>query len=173
MKVIRLLDRYFEEVLLALMLIAMTFIMGLQVVMRYVFNNSLSWPEEIVTYLFVWSTFLSISYCVREKSSIKIEQLYNIMPPKVQKVIKLISKTVMLILGVILTVYAYNVFITVVKIPQTSPAMGIPMYMVYFSAFLGFVLLIIRLIQSYIAKAVEPIAVEDNKVTVKQEEIMR
>lgn len=173
MNVIRWLNRYFEEVLLAIMLVAMTLIMGLQIVMRYVFNNSLSWPEELATFLFVWSTFLSISYCIREKSSIKIEQFYNIMPPKVQKLIKLLSKTIMLILAFFLAWYAYNVFVTVVKIPQTSPAMGIPMYVIYFSAFLGFVLLIIRLIQSYIAKAVEPLPPEGDKVTVKQEEIMR
>lgn len=51
-KVLKRLDRYLEEFLLVAFLGAMTLIMGVQVVSRYVFGMSLSWSEEITRYLY-------------------------------------------------------------------------------------------------------------------------
>lgn len=51
-KVLQRLDRYAEEFLLVVFLGAMTLIMGVQVVSRYVFDMSLSWSEEITRYLY-------------------------------------------------------------------------------------------------------------------------
>lgn len=39
---------------------AMTFVVLLQVVFRYVLNNALPWSEELARYLMVWMTFLTI-----------------------------------------------------------------------------------------------------------------
>ena len=36
----------FEEVLLVLLLISMTLVLGVQIIARYVFQNSLTWSEE-------------------------------------------------------------------------------------------------------------------------------
>ena len=62
-KVLHWLDENLEEFLLVVFLIAMTLIMGIQVLSRYVLGQSLSWSEEITRYLFIWSGFLSVSYC--------------------------------------------------------------------------------------------------------------
>ncbi len=76
-KVLQRLDRYLEEFLFVVFLGAMTLIMGVQVVSRYVFGMSLSWSEEITRYLFIWSGFLSVSYCSKMCISIKIEQFVS------------------------------------------------------------------------------------------------
>ena len=52
-KVLHWLDENLEEFLLVVFLIAMTLIMGIQVLSRYVFGQSLSWSEEITRYLFI------------------------------------------------------------------------------------------------------------------------
>ena len=62
-KILHWLDENLEEFLLVFFLIAMTLIMGIQVFCRYVLGQSLSWSEEITRYLFIWSGFLSVSYC--------------------------------------------------------------------------------------------------------------
>ena len=72
-KVLHWLDENLEEFLLVVFLIAMTLIMGIQVLSRYVLGQSLSWSEEITRYLFIWSGFLSVSYCSKKCLSIKIE----------------------------------------------------------------------------------------------------
>ena len=65
-KVLHWLDENLEEFLLVVFLIAMTLIMGIQVLSRYVLGQSLSWSEEITRYLFIWSGFLSVSYCSKK-----------------------------------------------------------------------------------------------------------
>ncbi len=56
-KVLHWLDENLEEFLLVVFLIAMTLIMGIQVLSRYVLGQSLSWSEEITRYLFIWERF--------------------------------------------------------------------------------------------------------------------
>ena len=56
-KMLHWLDENLEEFLLVVFLIAMTLIMGIQVLSRYVLGQSLSWSEEITRYLFIWSGF--------------------------------------------------------------------------------------------------------------------
>lgn len=63
-KFLRALNQHLEEYLIALFLIAITFVMLLQIVMRYVFQHSLSWPEEFSRYCFVYITFLTFGYCI-------------------------------------------------------------------------------------------------------------
>ena len=68
------LDENLEEFLMVALLIAMTVIMGIQVFARYALGASLSWSEELTRYLFIWSGFISVSYCTKKCISIKIEQ---------------------------------------------------------------------------------------------------
>lgn len=55
MKVIKWIDKYLEEILLALLLIGIAAIMVIQVAARYVFNNSLTWSDELARFMLVWS----------------------------------------------------------------------------------------------------------------------
>ena len=59
-KTLHWLDENLEEFILVIFLIAMTLIMGIQVLCRYVLGMSLSWSEELTRYLFIWCGFLSV-----------------------------------------------------------------------------------------------------------------
>ena len=74
------LDENLEEFLLVVMLAAMTLIMGIQIFSRYALGQSLSWSEEVTRFLFIWSGFLSVSYCSKKCLSIKIEQFVAAFP---------------------------------------------------------------------------------------------
>lgn len=67
------LEKNFEEIILMTLLVLMSIVLGLQIVARYVFNNSLSWSEELVRYLFIWSTFLGIPYSIKKGISIRVD----------------------------------------------------------------------------------------------------
>ena len=62
---IKWLDENLEEALLAMLLCGMALVMGIQVFSRYALGSSLSWSEELTRYMFIWSAFLSISYCTK------------------------------------------------------------------------------------------------------------
>lgn len=144
MGILRWLDKNLEEFLMVTFLVVMTCIMGVQVTMRYVFNNSLVWSEELTRYLFIWSAFISVSYCVKNQSSIKIDNLYNAVPKPVRKTFAIISKVSMLLFFLYVFKFSIAVVSSTYLSNQTSPAMGLPIYIVQMSTVVGFFLCIIR-----------------------------
>ena len=151
-KVLSWIDEYLEEVLLAAALAAMAVIMGVQVFCRYVLGASLSWSEELTRYIFIWTGFLSVSYCTKKCISIKIEQFVALFPRRGKAVFKVVNHTFELILFVYLLPFAWKYLMSAVENGQTSPAMGIPMYLVQAAPLAGFALSAIRVLQRWIVE---------------------
>lgn len=149
-KVLQWLDNYLEEAILCICLAAMAGIMGVQVLCRYFFGASLSWSEELTRYLFIWSGFLSVSYCSKRCISIKIEQVVAKLNRKNRAIFKLINHTIELIFFVYMIPFAFSFFMSSVYNGQVSPACGIPMYYVQAAPFVSFVLVAIRIVQRWI-----------------------
>ncbi len=55
-------------------------VVSLQVLLRYAFNSSLDWSDEISRLLFVWSMFLAIPLGIREGAHVGIELLTAHLP---------------------------------------------------------------------------------------------
>jgi TRAP-type C4-dicarboxylate transport system permease small subunit len=63
---------------------AMIAIVTLQVALRYGFNSSIDWSDEISRLLFVWCMFLAIPLGIREGAHVGIELLLTHIPPAVR-----------------------------------------------------------------------------------------
>ena len=109
MKAVKWLDDNLEEFLL------MTLIMGIQVFSRYALGMSLSWSEELTRYLFIWSGFLSVSYCSKRCLSIKIEQFVAMFPRRGRAVFKVVNHTFELIFVFYMIPFAYLYMMSAVK----------------------------------------------------------
>jgi len=147
-KVLKWCDEHLEEIVLSFLLGLISCVMMLQIIMRYVFNSSLSWAEELSRYAFIWSTFLSIGFTIRKKTILKVDTFVEVLPHLLKNIIKIFAE---------ITVIAFFIYLFFNSIPvvgkiylsnQTSPAMNIPMYLIYSSAVVGFFLTIIRSIQN-------------------------
>lgn len=152
MKVLKWLDESLEETILVVLLLIMSLAMGAQIVARYIFNSPLSWSEELSRFMFVWSGFLSISYCFKKQVSIKIEQVVSMLPKKIAAGFKIVEKLVMLVFYIYMTPFAWTYFNNAVSSGQLSPAMQIPMSIIYVAPLVGFILSIIRLLQGVFEK---------------------
>lgn len=62
-----------ETVVAVSLFVLLIVTVGLQVVTRYVFNNSLGWTEEIARYLLVGVTFLGGGIAVRRRAHLSLE----------------------------------------------------------------------------------------------------
>ena len=80
---------HFEEFLLIYSLMVSVALVFLQVVMRRVFNNSLYWSEELARYLYVWQTWLGVSYAARNGTHLRITILKDRLPAGMQKILEL------------------------------------------------------------------------------------
>lgn len=76
-------ERYFVIVTLAVMSILILF----QVVMRYIFESSLSWSEEVVRWLFVWFIWVGISYGIQLRRHVSVTVLVEFLPKTAQRVL--------------------------------------------------------------------------------------
>lgn len=144
------LDENLEEFLMVMLLIAMTLIMGIQVFARYALGESLSWSEEITRYLFIWSGFISVSYCTKKCISIKIEQFVGMFPKRGQAIFKVVNHTFELLLFFYLIPYAFLYLKSAFESGQVSPACQIPMYYIQAAPLVSFVLVAFRIIQRWI-----------------------
>ena len=142
------LDDYLEETILLILLVLMTCIMGIQIVSRYIFQNSLTWSEELVRYMFVWSAFLGIPFCIKHGLSIKVDQFRNLFPIPLQKILMYIDKIIIFFLFLVMFIYSCLVVKASYLSGQTSPAMQIPMWMVQISVCISSLLSMIRSIQN-------------------------
>ncbi|WP_434309720.1 TRAP transporter small permease [Hominifimenecus sp. rT4P-3] len=146
-RILKFLDSHLEEYLIAILLILLTMIMLLQIVMRYVFNNSLSWPEELCRYCFVYITFLTLGYCVQRGSMLRLDIIQEILPKKVWAVLQAMVHLVTLAFFVCMLVYSFDLLASMQKTNRVSAALGIPYTYIYLSTVLGFALALIRSIQ--------------------------
>ncbi len=142
MKKIRRVWDHFEEVILCAMILVVICVSGLQVACRYLFNNSLSWSEELCRYLFVWTGFLTISFSIKERSIITIDAFVLFLSKRARQVLNLV---VYLFCSATFTVLTVNAWLIVASSSgQKSPAMGLPLAVVYAGPLVGFALSAVR-----------------------------
>lgn len=130
------------------MLIGMTLVLGLQIFCRFILNDSLTWSEELARFMFIWSAFLSVSFCLKDGISLKIDTLVSVFPVKVQSVIWLLCDVIMFAFFLYMLPSAWDFAYASVLNGQTSAACGIPMYFVQGSIVVGFALAAFRSAQN-------------------------
>jgi TRAP-type C4-dicarboxylate transport system permease small subunit len=140
-------DEHFEESILVLLLVAISCVMMLQVIMRKVFNNSLSWPEEFCRYCYVWTTFMTLSFAVRQGNMLRVSVVVDLFPQYARKIIYILGNLACLAVFFVFFVNSIDVVKGIKATGQTSTAMELPMYLVYFSTVLGFGLAALRTVQ--------------------------
>lgn len=138
---------HLEEFFIIPLMFLMSIIIGIQVVMRYVFQNSLVWSEELSRYMFIWLIYFAVSYTARREKHIRIDAAINLYPKKLRPYIEILSELIVLGFSVFIAVTAVTVFHKITWSGQLSPAMRIPMQYVYAAPLVGFVLTAIRQVQ--------------------------
>jgi C4-dicarboxylate transporter DctQ subunit len=79
-----------EELIVTVMLSAMTLLTFSQVVMRYGFNLGWSWALEMTTVFFAMMIFVGISYGVRTGSHIGVDALVRLMPSGTRRAVSIV-----------------------------------------------------------------------------------
>ena len=150
MKALKWLDSHLEEVILAVLLIGIAFLIILQVICRYIFNNSLSWSDELARYFLVWSCFLSVSYCVKKRISIKIDQVRNLFKGRLLYAFHLLTDLIILAFAVIMIPYALTYLDQAASSGATSTALHLPMTFIQSAPLAGFILLLVREVENIV-----------------------
>ncbi|MCL6625019.1 MAG: TRAP transporter large permease subunit [Alicyclobacillus shizuokensis] len=116
-------------VLTIILMSAMIVDVGLQVLYRYVLNNSLAWSDELGRYLFFWSIFLGGSIGVRESKHPSFGSVVHALKGPARAVVVLVGRGLVLAFLTILFLMTLRVIPTIQL--SLSPALMIPMSDIY------------------------------------------
>lgn len=138
---------FLEEVLIVVLMAAMTLITFMQVVARYVFNYSFVWALELTGVLFAWLIFIGMSYGVRVGAHIGVDLVVRSLGARAARIVGSLAVVLCIIYALIVAwggfqyvVKMYDVGILMQDLPiqQWIPRLVLP---------LGFTLLAFRFAQ--------------------------
>lgn len=147
-KVLKWLDNKLELTICVTLMSVMTLVIFVQVIMRYVFNNSLSWSEELARYLFIWLIYIGISYGCKLMKHLKIDASLKLFPKKSRKYVVIVGDLCFLVFSIYVTITAGMYVGIVAASGDYSAAMHLPMVYVDAAPCVGFGLASIRQVQT-------------------------
>jgi TRAP-type C4-dicarboxylate transport system permease small subunit len=106
------------------MLVAMIFIVFLQVVTRKVFRFVFFWSEELTLLCLTWFSFMGIAIGFREKLHLAMDMVSSLLPKKVDALLDRLVDLSNFGFGLYLVVYGFR--FTQLMSESTLPATGLP-----------------------------------------------
>lgn len=110
-----------------------------QVIFRYFLDHPLSWTGELSRFCFIWIVYLGTAIAAKSGSHIGVDYLYKRLSAAVKLPIYILTH--ILILGFVAIVFIESVPVIGIDMSQHSPAIGIPMGLVYLAIPTGFLLI--------------------------------
>lgn len=130
----------FEEIALASALLLLALLVVCNVFSRALFNTSVAAMEELSQFAIILITFLGLGYAARTGRHIRMTAFYDALPHRPRKALRMaICLVTMLLLG-FFAWHAMEYVWTVRKLGSVSPALQVPLWMVYLLAPAGFLL---------------------------------
>lgn len=146
----------FAEILIGLMLGLMIVVVFAQTFFRYVIFASLPWSEELSRFLFVALIALGINIGISRNMMVRIDIIDSRLGPRGAKMNEVLRHCVGIVMNFF---FAYSTLELIsIGMNQNSPALGIPMGVMYSVLLVGFSLAIVASILR-IAETLRPVEV--------------
>jgi C4-dicarboxylate transporter DctM subunit len=160
-KIARILEEKFEEVLCAAGLMSMASLIMLQVVLRYFFSTAAPWVDEIAVYSMVTSIYLGASLAIRDRAHMRITIFLAVLPIPIRKVTIILGDLIWFAFLIFLMVLSFSWIKLLFETTYITPGLGIeqrwPQSIVPFAL----ALMLLRMIQvyyRYIRRGEEPLS---------------
>ncbi|MDX0542850.1 TRAP transporter small permease subunit [Sinorhizobium medicae] len=127
----------------------MTGCVFLQFFTRYVLNDSYAWTEEIATNCLIGVVFLGSAMCVRVSRHIQVDVLYHYLPATVARGLAIFVDLVRIVF------FGYACWLmwryVAIVAHERMITVNLPRNIVFYGVLAGFVLMLIRSIQVFVA----------------------
>ena len=100
------------------------------VVLRYGFNYTLAWSEELVRIVIIYSTFVGASVAVKQRAMIRIDAIVQIFP-KLKPGLTIYTNLLMLFFAWMMVNYGYKMTHLQYVTQQKTIIMQIPLVIIY------------------------------------------
>ena len=146
---LRWIARHFEELICCTALVIIAFSVFAQVMARYVFEIALHWTEEVAAMSMVWAVYMGASLCVRERFHIRILVAVQALPGLLSRYVIFLADITWALFCLFMLLISWDYLIVMAKFPTISPSLGINQFYPQTILFIGYGLMLIRLIETY------------------------
>jgi TRAP-type C4-dicarboxylate transport system permease small subunit len=132
-KILSVLDKvlsFIEEWTLFLTVMVALISLFINVVLRYGFNYSLAWSEELVREVIIYTTLIGCSAAIKNRSMIKIDAIVQIVP-KLKMPLSYFSNAVTIIFSLMMLYYGWLMALLQVQTHQKTIILQIPLVYLY------------------------------------------
>lgn len=147
---LKLLDQNAERWALLVFYTLLVVTMAVEVVRREVFSYSSIWGEEIVRYSFIYLAWVGASAAVRDRGHIRIDVLFNYVSPRIKSLLYIFGDLVMFAIAVLAFYWSFETVAVSWKFGSVSHGLRVSMVWFLMAVPLGFALMMLRLVQSFI-----------------------
>ena len=137
---------WFEEWTLFITVMIALVSLFVNVVLRYGFNYTLAWSEELVREVIIYTTFIGCSAAIKQRKMIKIDASVQLLP-KLKVPLNFFSNLVTLIFSLMMIYYGWLMAAMQYRTFQKTIIMQIPLVYLYAILPLMGVMMFIRIIQ--------------------------
>ena len=120
---------FIERWTLTILFVGMLICGALQIIARFILHTPIPWSEELLTYSFVWTSFLGASLAINSLSHFNVDCFIVRMPTK-------ISHPILYFVWIVMTVFTVFLFykgliLTQLNIYQTMDVIPVSMFWAY------------------------------------------
>lgn len=146
-----------EEHIPAVLMIVTSLMIFLQVVLRYIFGQSIVWAEEFARYGIVFFVFLGSSLAVKQGAHASVDVLVKLLPGVARRSVEILAIAISIAYCLMVTRFGLDLVLRVRAMGNITPTLEIPMYIPYLAIPVGCSLMAIRYIMELIAKIKAPV----------------
>lgn len=149
------------KIICGVLLVGFVALTLIQVVMRYVFGNPLSWSEQLARYMFIWMLMLYMPVIMRHGNNLGFDLIINRLSKKAQNVFWIICE--MLIAAFAALYCTYSVQLCIKFSRKTLVGLGIKANWVYSAQIVGAALLFLFSLELVINRILKIMGKGDEK----------
>ena len=121
------------EVACGALMVAITGVVFLQVVSRYVFSYPFDWPEELARYLFIWVALLGAALALKRGAHFSIDALVKRLPARWRRTVPLLIQATLGVFTLVVSLKGFQLAMRVgeqlssgMEISMTYPYLSVP-----------------------------------------------
>lgn len=149
-RIVRLLDENAERWALLVFYVMLVGTMAVEVIRRELFAYSSIWGEEIVRYSFIYLAWIGAAAAVKERGHIRIDVLTHYLGRRTKAALYIFGDLVMFAVALVALFYSFETVMVSAKFGSVSHGLRVSMVWFLSAVPLGFALMVLRLVQSFL-----------------------
>lgn len=147
MKVLRQLDRHLERCLMLWLYAFVVIVIVVEVLRRFALDYSSLWGEEAARYAFIYLTWIGAAAAVKSNGHIRIDLLFNILPPRGVTMLNILAGLCTVLLAVFALRLSWEPVAVSMQYGSVTDGLRLTKAWFLFAVPFGFSLVLLRAVQ--------------------------